>query len=237
MEATGVYHLPVLFGLAHAGIFVSVINPLVMKKYVSVAIRKGKTYKLDSIRFANYGLDNWFHLENYKSSEETYAELKLLGRQYQHYISMRVKSLNALTHMLERTMPRIKSLLQSTSSDKKKSKLCDFVREYWHFDNITKKNGQRFISEYCRWAKKKGYHSDERKAKKIYALAQNSIPTLPTTPSTKMLVLEAVRVLREVDKTLAVILSQMQQLANGLPEYSVVLAMKGVGNTRFFRAT
>lgn len=40
MEATGGYHLPLLAGLKQAGIFVSVINPLVMKKYASAALRK-----------------------------------------------------------------------------------------------------------------------------------------------------------------------------------------------------
>ena len=33
MEATGVYHLPVLSYLKENNIFVAVINPLMMKKY------------------------------------------------------------------------------------------------------------------------------------------------------------------------------------------------------------
>ena len=66
---------------------------------------------------------------------------------------------------------------------------------------------------------------------KIYDLAKEGIPTLPSnTPSTKMLVLEAVRVLREVDKTLLLILSQMRELATTLKEYPVVREMSGVGD-------
>lgn len=45
-----------------------------------------------------------------------------------------------------------------------------------------------------------------------------------------MLVQEAVRVLREVDNTLKIILTQMQELAKLLPEYPVVREMGGVGN-------
>lgn len=45
-----------------------------------------------------------------------------------------------------------------------------------------------------------------------------------------MLVKEAVRVLKEVDKSLENILSRMQKLAKTLPEYSVVRAMGGVGD-------
>lgn len=59
MEATGIYHLPVLTHLQENNIFVSVINPFVMKKYRCQAIRKGKTDKLDSITIANYGLDKY----------------------------------------------------------------------------------------------------------------------------------------------------------------------------------
>lgn len=45
-----------------------------------------------------------------------------------------------------------------------------------------------------------------------------------------MLVLESVRVLREIDKTLAIILSQMQELAMGLKEYDIVHKMEVVGD-------
>lgn len=90
MEATGNYHLPVLSFLKEHEIFVAVINPLVMKKYASIILRKGKTDKLDSIKIANYGLDNWFHLINHESSEKVYVQLRLLGRQYAHYIKLRI---------------------------------------------------------------------------------------------------------------------------------------------------
>lgn len=231
MEATGNYHLPVLSYLKEQEIFVSVINPLVMKKYVSTVLRKGKTDKLDSIKIANYGIDHWFHLENQEMSEETYVELRLLGRQYAHYIKMRIESKQALTNMLDYTMPGIKTLLASRSDKPEKDKLCDFIEKYWHYDNITKKSENQFVNSYKNWAKKKGYHQSETKALKIYALAQQGIPTLPSNaPSTKMLVLESVRVLREIERTLTMILSQMQELAKSLKEYEVVREMEGVGD-------
>lgn len=129
-------------------------------------------------------------------------------------------------------MPGIKKLLQNRSDKPQKDKLNDFVKEYWHYDNITKKSEKQFIISYLKWAKKKGYHQNETKAKQIYALAQEGIPTLSSnTPSTKMLVLEAVRVLSEIDRTLHIILSQMQELARNLKEYDVVRDMPGVGDT------
>lgn len=230
MEATGNYHLPVLSYLKEQGLFVSVINPLVMKKYTSATLRKGKTDKLDSIKIASYGLDNWFHLKDQEISNETYTQLRLLGRQYAHYIKLRVESKQALTNMLDYTMPGIKSLLKSRSDKPEKDKLCDFVEMYWHYDNITSKSEKQFINSYKSWAKKKGYHQSESKALTIYTLAHQGIPTLDSNaPSTKMLVLESVRVLREIEKTLTIILSQMQDLAKTLKEYEVVRKMEGVG--------
>ena len=77
----------------------------------------------------------------------------------------------------------------------------------------------------------KKYHQSQDKAKAIYSMALNSIPTLSSdSPSAKMLVTEAVRVLKEVDTTLSTILSRMQELSKSLPEYSVVRGMGGVGD-------
>ena len=130
-------------------------------------------------------------------------------------------------------MPGIKTLLKGWNETNGKDKLGDFVEEYWHYDNITKKSEEQFIESYLKWAKEKGYHQSQDKAAKIYMLAKESIPTVSSdTSSTKMLVQEAVQVLREIDNTLLTILTQMQTLAKSLclPEYPVVRAMGGVGN-------
>lgn len=232
MEATGAYHFPVLHYLHQAGIFASVINPLVMKKYAGATLRKGKTDKMDSVRIANYGIDNWFKLKEYRPLDETYEELKILGRQYAHYITIRIESKLTLDNILDRTMPGIKRLLSGKRSElPTKDKLSDFVAEYWHYDNITVLSEEEFIGDYCRWAKEKGYHRNQAKAKAIYQMACEGIPTLPTSaPSTKMLTLEAIRILRETNRTLQTILSQMQTIATALPEYSVVRAMPAVGD-------
>lgn len=231
MEATGAYHFPVLYRLKESGLFVSVINPLVMKKYISTALRKGKTDRLDSIRIANYGLDNWFHLEDFQTTEAVYEELKQLGRHYAHYVKMRIQSKLTLDNLLQRTMPGIKTLLRGKRSEEPtKDKLSDFAEKYWHYDNIKAKNESQFITSYAKWAKRKGYHQSEAKAKKIYAMALDGIPTLSSnSPSTKMLMLEAVKVLREINRTLETILTQMQAIAKNLPEYGVVRNMNGVG--------
>lgn len=231
MEATGIYHLPVLSYFKEKGFFVAVINPFEMKEYRCQGLRRVKTDKQDAITISHYGIDHWYRLKEYKAQENIYTELKLLGRQYCHYMRMRVESVLELTHLLDYTMPGIKTLLQGWNERNGKDKLGDFAEEYWHYDNITKKSEKQFIDSYLKWAKKKGYHQNQDKAIKIYALAKEGIPTVSSnTPSTKMLVQEAVRVLREVDHTLMTILTQMRSLAKSLPEYPIVRAMGGVGD-------
>ena len=231
MEATGIYHLPVLTYLQEKGIFVAVINPYLMKVYRNSDLRKVKTDKVDSKCIANYGIDHWFTMKAFQVREDIYGELKLLGQQYRHYMKLHIISLHELTHLLDYTMPGIKRMFASWNENSRKDKLSDFVERFWHFDMITMYSEEEFIEQYQLWAKKKKYHQSQDKAKAIYSLALNGIPTLSSdTQSVKMLVAEAVRVLKEVDATLSIILSRMQELAKSLPEYSVVREMGGVGD-------
>lgn len=232
MEATGIYHLPMLTFLEEKGYFVSVINPFAMKRYAKDnSIRGAKTDKIDSTIIANYGIEKWFKLQKHEGDEETYAELKLLGRRYRYYMELHVKALQELTHILDYTMPGIRKLFNSWDEASGKDKLSDFVERFWHFDIITVQGRDEFVEEYFLWAGEKKYHRSRSKAEAVYELASDGIPTLPSsTPSTKMLVQEAVSVLRAVDNSLSHILSRMQELAKSLPEYLTVRAMGGVGD-------
>ena len=232
MEATGVYHLPLLTFFLERGYFVSVINPYAMRKYAKDnSIRGAKTDKLDSIVIANYGIEKWYKLQNYDNDEAVYAELKLLGRRYRFYMELHIKALQELTHMLDYTMPGLKTKFNSWDEKNNKDKLSDFVERFWHYDLITGMSRDDFVVAYCEWAKEKKYQKSQSKAEEIYELASNGIPTLSSsTPSTKMLVQEAISVLRAIDDTLNTILTRMKELAKSLPEYSTVRAMGGVGD-------
>ena len=113
VESTSVYHFPVVSYLQENGIFVSVINPLIIKKYASMDIRKVKTDKADSLKLASYVLDNYRHLVNYSAEDEVYSELRILSRQYLHYVKVLANEKVNLTDMLDRTLPGIKPLLKS----------------------------------------------------------------------------------------------------------------------------
>nr|WP_315024890.1 IS110 family transposase [uncultured Aminipila sp.] len=230
MEATGNYHLPILNFLKSYNVFVSVINPLIMHKYANLSLRRGKTDPLDSVKIANYGLDNWYNLKDYSPSTALYNELKLLNRQYLNYIKIRINAKQTLTNLLDSTMPGIKTMFFNRSDTPNRDKLCAFVKEYWHYDNITKMSESAFTNHYLQWNKNNDYRGSIAKAHNIYILANDSIPTLSSSlSSTKFLVLEAVQTLHNIDTTIADILAKMKELSKTLKEYETVLAMPGVG--------
>ncbi len=182
MEATGVYHLPVLTYFHDKGYFVTVINPYAMKQYAREnSIRGVKTDKLDSMMIANYGIEKWFKLQKYEGDEEVYAELKLLGRRYRFYMELHVKGLQELTHVLDYVMPGIKKKFKSWNESNNKDKLSDFVERFWHYDVITAMSLEAFTEEYLSWAKEKEYHQSRSKAEEVYELASGGIPTLSSS--------------------------------------------------------
>ena len=232
MEATGNYHLPIYQYLKSKGYQVAIINPLEMKRYRCQGIRNPKTDKIDSYIIAQYGIDFWYRFKPNSDMEESRAELRLLGTQYTSYMRIRTMRCQDLNHILDRTMPGVYGLLDDFNRNNGQDKLCDFAEKYWHSDNITKYSEKVFVERYLSWLKKKGYRPNEDEARQLYFVAKNAIPTLDSKlSSTKLLVQEAVNVLREVDSSLYDILNQLKTLSKMMPEYDTVLAMKGIGET------
>ena len=60
-----------------------------------------------------WGLDHGIVWKDYEAEEKrSGGELKLLGRQYRHYMRMREKAVLELTHLLGYILPGIKNLLK-----------------------------------------------------------------------------------------------------------------------------
>ena len=228
LEDTGHYHFPVVKFLLDNGIFVSTVNALRMKKYCSQSIRKAKTDRIDAVRIASYGLTYWNDLIQATPLDTVYRELQMLSRQYHRTVSLFIKAKQHLIDLLDQTMPGIQKLLQNSAENQK---LTNFVVRYWHFEKICAMGEQKFINDYCKWAKKQGYRGlHERKAKEIFALAQSGIPVLPNTQSTKIVVEEVARTVNELDSSRRTIIAQMQALAKTLPEFSLVKSFNCVGD-------
>ena len=228
LEDTGHYHFPIVKFLLDNGVFVSTVNALRMKKFCSQSIRKAKTDRIDAVHIASYGLTYWNELVQATPLDTVYRELQMLSRQYHRTVSLFIKAKQHLIDLLDQTMPGIQKLLQNSAENQK---LTNFVVRYYHFEKVCAMSEQKFINDYCKWAKKQGYRGlHERKAKEIFALAQSGIPVLPNTQSTKIVVEEVAKAVNELDSSRRTIIAQMQELAKTLPEFSLVRSFNCVGD-------
>lgn len=230
MEATGKYHLPILYELKERGYFVAVINPLKMKQFCrALNFRKAKNDNIDAKQIAEYGLMYWKELEEYKVDEENYRVLKELNRSYQHYMELRINQMNYVDQITHQTFPGIKTLIPHNSGDFSKDKLLDFLKKWWHKDLVLEKTEEEFVEEYKRWAKEKRYHPNANKAKAIYKLAEDSISTQPSHNSKiETNIREGINLIKQINQILNSILSQMIEISEPLEEYQEVKKFSGI---------
>lgn len=231
MEATGNYHLPVAWMLHDAGIYVSVVNAMLIHNYGNNTIRKGKTDKKDAQKIANYAIDNWTELPRYFPEEDVRLMLKNCYRQYEHFSKIRTMMKNNLIALLDVTFPDANRLFNSPRRADGSEKWLDFVETFWHCQCVCGLTTAAFSKKYQRWCRKHGYNFSEEKALDIYASACGHICVMPKTEVSEFMMKQAVTQLQTVSKTLASLQLQMQTLAEKLPEYPVVMQMFGVGPT------
>ena len=232
MEYTGKYYQPVAQAIHNAGLFVSVVNPLLIYKYGNNSLRKGKTDKLDSVKIANYALDHWIDLKRYAPEAEIRKMLKTYHRQYGQYLKLKVSLKTNLITLLDEVFPGANTLF--TSAPRKSDgheKWVDFVVKFWHLECVCGSSEAAFAKRYQKWCQKRGYRFSEQKAFQIYETASSHPNTLPKTEDTKHLITYAVNQLNSITETLSSIQNEMLSLASVLPEFPVVMGMFGVGET------
>ena len=230
LEYTGHYHYPVLKKLQEEGFPVCVVNPYQMKKYGDVEIRKAKTDKKDALRIATFALEKSYKLVPYSSMEQKYEDLKFLSRQYQQRISF-VSTLKVqLINMLDQTMPGITKILALKSRDPEKCALLLFIKRYKSFDEIQRIGKTRFLSTYATLMKKTPDKYAPKKGLEIYELARDSITTRGEDPYIWAAQDQCIDLLAAAQNAADEIITQMQNIAETIPEYKVLRAMNGVGD-------
>jgi transposase len=101
-EATGRYHEPVAAALQQAGLWVCVLNPIVIKQSGAGSVRKVKTDKKDAVKTAKYGTGNWNTLREHLPADVLRQQLKLFSRQYDKYMGVAVSLRNNLVSLLDK---------------------------------------------------------------------------------------------------------------------------------------
>lgn len=230
MEYTGHYHYPVLKKLQDEGFPVCVVNPYQMKKYGDVEIHKAKTDRKDAIRIATYALEKSYKLVPYSSMEQKYEDLKFLSRQYRQRIDYVAKLKVQLINLLDQTMPGITKILELKSRNPEKCALLLFIKRFKSFDEIQRIGKTRFLSAYTTLMKKTSDRFAPKKGLAIYELAQDSITTRGEDPYIWSAQEQCVDLLAASQNAADETITQMQNIAETIPEYNVLRAMRGVGD-------
>ena len=231
MEHTGRYYEPLAAWLSDAGIFVSALNPVLIRDFADDSLRSPKTDKADSKKIARYTLDRWAKLKQYGSMDKTRNQLKTMNRQFSFFMAQKTAMKNNLIALLDQSYPGANDLFDSPARSDGSQKWVDFVYTYWHVDCVRGKSLSAFTEHYRKWCKHKGYNFSAEKAEKVYEASCDLIAVFPKDDNTKMLIRQAVAMLNTASETVENLRIKMDETASALPEYPVVMAMNGVGST------
>lgn len=227
MESTGNYCKSLLKIIIDNGYFATVENPLTIKKYCDINIRKVKTDKKDALKIACYGSERWHRLIRYTPSDEIYSELKFLSRQYDEQMSLKVMKKIHLSGLIEVTFPGLKKIF---NGDSLYMLMLDIYKKYYHPSLVLSKSKSSFIKDVEKISKKTGHRIGTRVAEEMYSLANECIPSSPCNESTQLAVSNCVLLLQNLEEITNNIIAKMDELARKLPEFEIVSNMSGVGN-------
>ena len=231
MEHTGRYYESVAKTLHEAGLFVSAVNPLLIKEYGNNSLRRVKTDKADAMKIARYALDNWVELRDYTPMDTIRYDLKTLNRQFQLASKQKTSAANNLIALQEQSFPGIRKLFDSPVRSDGTQKWIDFTHDFWHVDCVRNGRQNAFTERYRKWCKRNHYQFSMEKAAEVYALAKSAVVLVQKTAITKTLVQEAANQLTAISRSVETYRSEMNKLAAQLPEYPVVMEMYGVGES------
>lgn len=215
--------------LHDAGLYVSVVNAMLVHDYGNSSLRRAKTDKKDAVKLSNYGLDHWLTLPRYIPVEDARLMLKTCYRQYQQYSKVQTRLKNNPISLLDTTFPDENRLFTSPPRAAGSEKWVDFVAAFWHCECICGLSEKAFTAKYQKWCRKHSYRFSEDKTLDIYTSACGYFGVIPKTDTAKLLVEQAISQLRATSAALAALKQEMQSLAASLPEHPVVMGMFGVG--------
>ncbi len=178
MEATGRYHKPVAQELHERGIFICVVNPLVIYSYCTGGkVRKVKNDQKDSLKIAKYALDHWVNLRKYTPMDALRQQLKIFSRQYNLYMKSSTALQSNLISLTDKVFPGVSELFSKPERADGHRKWVDFVTAFWHCDCISRVSEKAFVERCQKWCKRQGYNS----------LLQRPLVSTPTVSGTSLL--------------------------------------------------
>lgn len=224
-EATGIYSCCLQAFLEDNGYAYTRLNPLEAKKQLD-SLRVRKTYKSDAEKLAS----SQFILNRKPTyvQKEVYQELRDLSRFYQNLTEDIVRTKNRLHKVLQVTFPEMEQLLSKPTGE-----------HYWNLvisfpiKDLVLELTESDLCEIIRNSTSKRI-SDKRVqtlVEKAIELAKQSYPAVKKNSP----ILEEVRYYAQeplrLSESRQVVLDQMVQLAQPLPEYEILISIPGIAET------
>lgn len=231
MEHTGRYYEPLLQWLVASDLFVTAVNPKLIKDFGNNTLRKVKTDKADAKKIARYALDNWCDLRQHTGMDTTRTQLKTMNRQFAFCMKQKTACKNNLIALIGQVYPGANTYFESPARADGSQKWVDYVLTFWHVDYVCSMTLSTFTERYRKWCHRHGYNFQPDKPGLLMEKAKDLIAMLPMDKTTKMLVQTSIAQLNVLSKTVEALRTQMIALAEQLPEYPVVIDMNGVGPT------
>ena len=163
--------------------------------------------------------------------DEIRNQLKTMNRQFDFYMKHKTAMKNNLISILDQTYPGANTYFDSPAREDGSQKWVDFSATYWHVDCVRKLSLNAFIDHYQKWCKRRKYNFSRSKAVEIYEASKELVSILPKRRSDKVNHQQAVEQLNTASQTVEQLRTMMNEAASKLPEYPVVMAMKGVGKS------
>lgn len=231
VECTGRYHEPIAKKLSEGGIFISAVNPKLIKGQKQNTLRKVKSDPADARKIARYALDNWAELREYSSMDTTREQLKTLNAQFDFFMKQKVAAKTNLISLLDNTYPGINKLFSSPARDDGSEKWVDYAYSFWHVDCVRKIGLKAFTQRYEAFCQKHHYNYQPDKAMFLFDSAKKLVAVFPKEKSYKLLIQQSVQQLNLAAEHIEILRKEMNELASTLPEYDIVMSMYGVGPT------
>ena len=231
VECTGRYHEPILKAFSEAEIFISAVNPKLIKGQKDNSLRHVKSDPADARKIARYTLDNWADLHEYSSMDTTREQLKTLNAQFDFLMKQRTSAKSNLISLLDNTYPGVNKLFTSPARNDGSEKWLDYVYSFWHADCVRKIGLKTFTERYQKFCKKHGYNFRNGKAEELFRSSKDLIAVFPKDKHYKLLIQQSITQINLLSEHIETIRTEMDDLASTLPEYETVMSMYGVGKT------
>lgn len=231
MECTGRYHEPMANTLSDAGLFVTVVNPHLIKNFGNNTLRKVKSDPADAKKIARYTLDNWAELRQYSSMDNTRNQLKTLNSQFSFFMRQKVAAKANLIALLDNTYPGVNKLFNSPAREDGSEKWVDYAYSFWHVDCVRKIGLKAFSERYEAFCRKHHYIYQPSKPEELFNASKELVAVFPKEKSYRLLIRQSIQQLNLASAHIERLRREMNELASTLPEYEVVMGMYGVGKT------